>query len=375
MLARIEAVVATELRPLVRAIDQDGLYPEEVLRHLGSAGAFAQHCTASGERSAPDVGAAIEAMALIGEECLSTSFCTWCQDVCGWYLENTENASLRTSLQPEIAAGRQLAGTGLSNPMKAFSGIEKLRLTGKRRVGGYVVSGTLPWVSNMRPGHVFGIAFADADDPDRVVMALARAGDEGVIVERNAEFMALEGTETRSARFTAAFIPEAMIVADPIGPFIRRCRPGFVLLQIGMALGLVRGCIALMHRERQTFGDLNAYLPDGPETIGTRMQALAETVARLAATPCVTEPEYLRAVLGARLEASELSLAAAQATMLHGGARAYLLGAPFNRRLREAYFVALITPSTKHLRRDLAALAATGATTRAAEPEKLSLIR
>jgi alkylation response protein AidB-like acyl-CoA dehydrogenase len=357
VLARVRAIVATDLRPLARTIDQDALYPERVLRSLGRAGAFAQHCTASGGRSVPDVGAAIEAMALVGEECLSTAFCTWCQDACGWYLENTENASARALLQPDVAAGRLLAGSGLSNPLKAISGIEKLRLTGRPCAGGFAVSGTLPWISNLRAGHIFGIAFAVAGDPGRMLMALARVGDEGVVAERNAEFIALEGTETRAVRFTSAFIPDAMVLADPIAPFLRRSRAGFVLLQIGMALGLIRGCIALMQREMATFRHVNAYLPDGPETIGARLLSLTETTRALAATPSATEEAYLEAVLRARLEASELSLAAAQAAMLHGGARAYLKGSPFNRRLREAYFVALVTPATKHLRRDLAASA------------------
>ena len=59
----------------------------------------------------------------------------------------------------------------------------------------------------------------------------------------------------------------------------------------------------------------------------------------------------MRAALGAaraetlRLAGGELSQRAAQAAMLHQGARGYL---------REAYFVAIVTPSLKHLRQELA---------------------
>ncbi len=44
----------------------------------------------------------------------------------------------------------------------------------------------------------------------------------------------------------------------------------------------------------------------------------------------------------------------AQAAMLHQGARGYLRQATAQRRLREAYFVAIVTPSLKHLRHELA---------------------
>ena len=45
-----------------------------------------------------------------------------------------------------------LGGTGLSNPMKSFFGIEKLKLKGRKVDGGYVVRGALPWVSNLGAG-------------------------------------------------------------------------------------------------------------------------------------------------------------------------------------------------------------------------------
>lgn len=58
-------------------------------------------------------------------------------------------------------------------------------------------------------------------------------------------------------------------------------------------------------------------------------------------------------ILRLRLAGGELSLRAAQAAMLHQGARGYLRNATAQRRLREAYFVAIVTPSLKHLRHQL----------------------
>ena len=80
-------------------------------------------------------------------------------------------------------------------------------------------------------------------------------------------------------------------------------------------------------------------------------------IVRLAATPTDTSADFRRQVLTARLRTSELALEAGQAALLHAGARAYLQGSPINRRLRESYFVGIITPSIRHLRKELAALA------------------
>ncbi len=54
-----------------------------------------------------------------------------------------------------------------------------------------------------------------------------------------------------------------------------------------------------------------------------------------------------------RIAGSELALKAANAAMLHLGAKGYLLRNPAQRRLREAYFVAIVTPAIKHLKKEL----------------------
>ena len=58
-----------------------------------------------------------------------------------------------------------------------------------------------------------------------------------------------------------------------------------------------------------------------------------------------------------RLDVSFLALEAAQAAMLQFGARGYLEGSEPYRRLREAQFVALVTPSVKHITMELAGVA------------------
>lgn len=357
-LQRIRAIVASDLRPRVREIDEDGAYPRDLLQKLGAAGAFAQHRSDAAGSPAAGLGAAIDAMAVVGEECLATAFCTWCQDALGWYVENTENAELRRRLQQPTALGSLLGGTGLSNPMKALSGIEKLRLRGRRTEAGWVVNGTLPWVSNLGDGHPFGICFAAEEDQGHLVAAIAQCGGVGVTARQTVRFIALEGTATMSVTFRNAFIPDAMVLADPAQPWIRRIRAGFILLQTGMALGLVRGCLAQMNETGLAPDAINAYLPSGPDALKGQERQLAETIRKLADTPFETDAGYLVSVLQARLRAAELALAAAQSAMLHAGARGYVRGSPASRKLREAYFVAIVTPAMKHLRKDIAALAA-----------------
>ena len=348
--------VARELAPLVEQIDREGLYPGDVLRRLGAAGAFASHLSAHAPGHREDLGRSVEAMGIIAETCMSAGFCTWCQDTLGWYLENTSNIALRERLQPAVAFGAALGGTGLSNPLKSLAGIETFKLRAARVPGGYTVSGTLPWVSNLGDGHWFGTVFQDAADPDHRIMAMVQCGQPGVELRQNAHFIALEGTGTYSVLFRRAFISDDQMLADPLGDMVGRVRPGFVMLQMGMGLGVTEACITLMREADVQLGHTNRFLPRGADAFADDLGQLRADIARLAASPRDTSTRFLLEVLRARLRVSELTLAAGQSALLHAGARGYIEHSPVNRRIREGYFVALITPSIKHLHQEIARL-------------------
>jgi alkylation response protein AidB-like acyl-CoA dehydrogenase len=359
LLDTVRARVASELAPLAGRIDRDGFYPAGTLRGFGQDGAYALHLGRHTGLVARSLWLAIDAMAAIGEGSIAAAFCVWCQDTCGWYLENTENEALRVRLQGDIGSGALLGGTGLSNPMKALAGMEDFKLRAERVAGGYVVSGVLPWVSNLGDGHWFGTMFQNAADPSHRMMAMVRCGDPGVEIRQSVHFIALEGTATFSVRFKQAFIPDEQMLADPLDTYPRRIRPGFTLLQTGMGLGAVAACIQSMRHCDETHHASNQYLPKRPEEFEEALAEQRATIRQLACTPQETATDYLRAVLHARLAISELTLEATQAAVLHAGARGYISASPVNRLQREGNFVALITPSVRHLRQELARLGRT----------------
>jgi alkylation response protein AidB-like acyl-CoA dehydrogenase len=354
----VRAIAARELAPIVRKIDAEGFYPETVLRAFGRAGAFAAHLP---DKNAPDLVTAIRAMAAAGEHCLSTSFCMWCQDALGWYIYASANEALKATLGRRVAAGEALGGTALSNPMKTFFGIEPIRLKARRVAGGFVVHGLLPFVSNLGDDHHFGAVFETEDEPkpetNRFVMAIVPCASAGLTLAGNTKFVALDGTRTFSVKMRDVMIPDALVLADPSDAFIKRIRAGFVLLQAGMAFGQIRGCIGLMEQQKGPLGHVNKYLDQQPEDFRERLAALEAQVERLATTPFETDPGYWRAVIEARLAAGETTVAAAHAAMLHCGARGYVATGAAQRRLREAYFVAIVTPAIKQLKKMLADMA------------------
>lgn len=357
LLSSSQAIVDQDLKPLTINIDIEGLYPEQVLKKLGAIGAFKHHLPATRTDGLADMGAAIQAMATVSHECMSTGFTMWCQDTCGWYLQNAANPTVRDNWLPKVSSGEVLAGTGMSNTMKAFAGIEELRLKGKRVDGGYVVNGSLPWVSNLGEDHVFGTQFKLEGSADRTVMALVDCASEGFTLRLSAHFTALEGTRTFACIFENVFIPDEMIIDEDGAGFLRRARSGIVLLQFGMGVGNIQSCIDLCRDVEPVLGHVNGYLDDRPDELQDELDDIVDGVLALAESPFETSDEFFQDLLQLRLGAGELALRASQSAMLHTGAKGYLKTAPAQRKLRESYFVAIVTPAIKHLRKELDRLA------------------
>jgi alkylation response protein AidB-like acyl-CoA dehydrogenase len=347
---QVASIARRDLPPLAADIDHGTIYPADLLRSLGGVGAWASHRPRHG---AADLSCAIRSMATLGEVCGATAFMAWCQNTLVWYAANSANPAL-AGFADDVAMGRILGGTGLSNPMKTFFGIEKLKLRGRRVEGGYVVRGALPWVSNLGADHFFGTIFEIEDKPGEIVMFLADCSDPAITLQPCKPFLAMDGTGTYGVQFRDVFVSDDLILAEPAGPFVKKIRAGFILLQAGMALGLIKDCIAIMDEVGGSLGHVNRYLPQQPADFRQVFSELESETMELAADPFNQDDGYWRRVVELRLKAGDASVAAAHAAMLHCGARGYLRAHRAQRRLREAYFVAIVTPATKQLRKMLA---------------------
>jgi alkylation response protein AidB-like acyl-CoA dehydrogenase len=347
----VAAVARRELAPLAASIDSGALYPGELLRRFGKVGAWRSHLPETGPA---DLRCAIESMAAIGEVCGATAFMAWCQNTLVWYAGNSTNLKLAARFGDGFASGRILGGTGLSNPMKTFFGIEKLKLRGNKVDGGYVVRGALPWVSNLGEGHFFGTIFEREDAPGEIVMFLADCSDPAITLQPCKPFLAMDGTGTYGVQFRDVFVPDELVLAEHAAPFVKKIRAGFILLQLGMALGLIKDCINIMEEVAGPLGHVNCYLPQQPVNFKELFGEIERETLTLACDPYNADDAYWRRVIALRLRAGDASVAAAHAAMLHCGARGYLRSHRAQRRLREAYFVAIVTPATKQLRKMLA---------------------
>lgn len=357
------ALIRELLAPQVLDIDTKGVYPEAFLRELGRAGAFRGAVSPAWGGDGGGLARVIAVMDEVSRSCMSTGFMVWCQTAAARYIDLCDNERLKQEVLPRIVSGELLAGTGLSNTVKSCDAIEDARLKAVRVEGGYRVSGVLPWVSNLGEGHVFVTGCpveGSADAAQRVFFLVDCSAADFRMVEC-ATFVALEGTRTLACQFRDTFIADARVLAHPeqSGAFIRRIKPGMVLAQMGMGLGLIEACIALMREADRTLCHVNEFLDDRPDELQPLLEG-ARAASRQLAETITADPlaEVILPILKLRLAGGELALRAANSALLHQGAKGYLLRNAAQRRLREAWFVAIVTPAIKHLRKEIARIEA-----------------
>lgn len=353
MLAKVRAIAQGPLEAIVDEIDRQGTYPAQVLKDLGKAGLYRAQ---TGLAGTPDFASAIQGVAEVSKVCGATGFMVWCQAACALYMEHSGNPALLGSELEAHISGDTLGGTALSNPMKAMTGIEPMLLKAEPTENGYVVNGTLPWVSNLGEDHYFGGAATvyEQGQPTRDIMFMVPCQGAGIELKECPSFAGMEGTGTWGVRFTNFKVTAKNLIAENVPEFLDKVRPAFILLQVGMGLGVAQGAIDTMWAVEQHLGHVNKFLHDRPSELQAELDALSERTYALAQLVSEGQKPSHIDVLDVRAHASELALRAAQSALLHQGARGYLLSSSVQRRVRESHFVAIVTPALKHLRREMA---------------------
>lgn len=361
-MTEVKQLIADQLKPRVTAIDLEGEYPQDFLHSLGALGGFSGVVSPVFGGNGLGLAHSIEVMEETAKVCLSSAFLIWCQTACLRYLQLSDNDNVKNELLAHLACGRLLGGTGLSNTLKAHGDIERALLKARRVPGGYLINGNLPWVSNLGKGHYF-VTGCPLENDERLVFFVVDCNQDGFRLVEGAHFTALEGTGTLACQFRDCLISDDRVLAhaEDSAAYLAKIKPGMILGQMGMGLGLISSCIDLITAVSATQSSINQYLDDQADDLLTVLESAHRETYRLAALLDIDpNAPVLTDVLKVRLAGGELSLRAAQAAMLHQGAKGYLTHSAAQRKLREAYFIAIVTPAIKHLRRELACLAQRG---------------
>lgn len=349
--APLSVGLASWLARSAEGIDLGTVPAAEILPRLAEAGLTRISVPEDMGGTGGDIVAAVEAVAAVAHDSLASAFVLWGHRCYTEFLIRSDNAELRAAQLPDLLAGRVAGASGLSNAMKALAGLEVMQIKARAEGDTLLVDGKLPWVTNLRREGFFVAAAADRAEGGPAVILSLSGDDPGLTRSDDLELMGMRSTDTAAITITGARIPRTRIIAEDAPVWLRGLRPAFVGLQCGMAIGLARRALT----------EAEACSGSGRAVLAgdfARLRAdLAETVAALFAGlrdgRFVTHPA---ALFELRIRLAEIVATSIGLELQAGGGRCYLRepGRDFARRMREAAFIPVITPSIVQLRGVLA---------------------
>jgi len=334
------APCVAEVSAKAGAIDQGVHDLRECLSMLGAAELLSLGAHGSGTLA--DQAFVIRTLA---RECLSTAFATWAQRMTIGYLARWGSDELQTQLLAELITGKRPGATAMATAFQDVLGLREVPITAELQGDEVVLNGTIPWASNVFADGAVVVLPARVKDGSRLIVAVT-TDLAGIKLPPYPPLLALGSTASTSVRLTDVRVPSAWILTDRFTDFLGDVRPSFLLLQTAFCLGLTDA--ALAGADGPFDGLESVFVSDHRQLMGERDALDAHHGVLLALDGPATD-QHLRL----RLAAGSLAVEATRHESKVCGGAGYLATSPVARRLREATFLPIQSPTEAQLRWEL----------------------
>lgn len=311
------------------SIDRGDVQTDVALAELGKNGAF--RAAAEG-----DVAAVTALLETLARECFSTAFSAW-----GHTMTIVFHRAAGLDVPEELVEGSDTGVSAMAPAFKWASGLGDIPVDAAVDGDSVVLNGKIVWASNLFPDAVVMTPVRLEDGT--LTIARVRVGTEGLTVKPSAPLLALNGTASGSLTLENVRIPAADVTGVPLKEFLAEVRPGFLLAQTAFCIGL---------GARSLDEAASAVEKPGPNALfRDRLNGLRETEQGLrnehaSLLDKVTSPVRL---LQLRLDAAHFVSAATKLEATLAGGRGYLAASDTTRRVREAAFLPVQSPTEGHL--------------------------
>jgi alkylation response protein AidB-like acyl-CoA dehydrogenase len=291
----------------------------------------------------------VEAIAAVSEQCLTSGFAFWCQRVFIEYLVASNNPFLQQEILPQILRAELSGATGLSNAIKHGSGLEPLQVKATLKAGAVTLHGFLPWVSNLHPETFVAAVIAQTQTGEAIAVAVPAAA-KGLERGEDLQLLGLQAAWTSALRFDQVSLSRQWIISEDANAFLTQIHPTFLLMRCGLSLGMARRSL---QESLQSVNGVNE--PILKNRLRYHFLMLPQLEAQIwhlsmVSTFGVTQ---LRQIMQLRLGLTRLVMDAVWVELEAKGSSAYLKPSGTARRLREAAFLPLLTPSLVQLEAEL----------------------
>jgi alkylation response protein AidB-like acyl-CoA dehydrogenase len=284
---------------------------------------------------------------------MAPAFMEWAHVMTEHYLslaDTSETGPVVAAAQVALAKRHRPGSTAMAGAFKDVVGVAELSVTW-REVGDLIqLDGPIAWASNLWVDAFMVTAARHEVTGQRIVVAVDVA-HPGVKVAPITDLLALGETASGSLTLTAVQIPDDQVIHRDLPDFARRVRTRFLALQTSFCLGLSEASLAACADPE----GINGVFADQHATLKSRLERLRNELADVIAgiTDSPADAAAITAAISLRLEAAVLAREATQLELCVTGGRGYVATSPTARRLREAMFLPVQSPTEGQLRWEL----------------------
>lgn len=316
-----------DARIMIKKLAEDGLLD---LGLPGSAGTYSDQ---------------IRVLEDLASVCMTTAFTAWSHRMTTEYLVVHGGDAVRTA---SVRRADRVGSTALAGTFRAAAGVSEIPVNLEREGSSTGAHGFLSWASNLHSNAVVVTGVQDSAIGQRRLISFDVEA-HGVEVIPVTGLLALDGTKSGALRLTDVEVREEQFLHTPFADFIADVRPKFLLFQTAFVLGLVSGSLSAIHDLRGPAQSLSESV-DGARCSLVELRSTLESGGR--DLDRGRRPD-LRTCLELRLDASHLATTSTQLELATRGGSGYLHQSATARRVREALFLPVQSPTEAQLRWEL----------------------
>ena len=347
--AALRAIVA-QVADRAAAVDRNEIDVRPSLAEMGGAGLLSLGLTPGAVPDTPHGTGTLADQALVirslAQVCTATSFSVWAHRTAVGYLASWGSEPVHRDLLPPLLRGERAAATAMATAFQAALGLRELTVTSRPdRDGHLVLDGVIPWASNLHADGAVVVLPAASETGQNLVVAIT-TDQPGVELVPYPPLLALDATASTTVKLTGVQVPAERVLTERFLDFLADVRPAFLLLQTALCLGLADASIAASDPRHE--GTATTFRSDHDD-LRRRRDALDAIYHRRLPADQPADDQLVRL----RLESSELAVDATRHEAAVSGGAGYLATAATSRRLREAAFLPIQSPTEAQLRWEL----------------------
>lgn len=307
---------------------------------------------------AGDNGSYLDQVAVLAElarGCMTTAFSAWAHRMTVEYVARYGGAQF-SSLTDDLRSARRVGSTAMAGTFRAATGQAELTVTLTELGDGTLrANGFISWASNLYDDAI--IVTGMLHHGERKIV-LFPANQHGVDVLPTENLLALDASKSGAIRLTDVIIQPENIFDVDFTNFVRDVRPTFLTFQSAFCVGLAAASLSEIHELTGVAVSLQERLNEARAELA-RVSSLVEHVAIwLDTRDHDTSSSVPTNVIRLRLDAAHLATSATQLELAIRGGQAYGAKSPTARRVREALFLPVQSPTVAQLQWELQQLSA-----------------